>query len=65
LLVTHALFGLLDAAELQQGLAACFFWAHARVEILLDGQVPMCIKFCIKLAIITAKEIAKARERGT
>jgi hypothetical protein len=36
--VADGFFGLLSAAELEEGLAAGFLWGHAGAKIFIDGE---------------------------
>jgi hypothetical protein len=67
LLIANAEFGLFEAAEGQEGLAACFRGGHAGVEVVVDVKLEVrgkfIVQFSVELGIV--EEVAEAKECGT
>ena len=45
MLIADGLFGLFEAAELEEGLAASVFGGHAGAEIFVDGEIEVSVEF--------------------
>jgi hypothetical protein len=65
--VAVAFLGLLDTAELEQGLAPGFRRGHASAEIVGDVKIEMCGEFVIEVAVKTLRRtrlrLRSSRER--